>query len=100
MAARPEKKRSTIRGRQREAPERVTFDDDDFNKFFWQLWRRFPDQWIALAMGEIDPETGQTHGEILAHGVSHAHVFDEIVAFRREDPDTEMRFFTTGIGHL
>jgi hypothetical protein len=100
MAARPGRRRSALRGARREAPERVTFNDDDFNRFFWELRRRFPDEWIALAMGETDPETGLTHGEILAHDISHAHVFDEIVVYRRSHPETEVRFFTTGIGHI
>ncbi len=100
MAARPGKRRATLRGARREAPEPVTFNDDDFNAFFWALRRRFPDEWIALAIGATDPETGLTHGEILAHDISHSHVFDEIVDYRREYPDTDVYFFTTAIGRV
>src|SRR5581483_2618418 len=100
MAARPGRRRATVRGARREAPEHVLFDDEDFNTFLDALYRRFPDEWIALAMGETDPETGLTHGEILAHDLSHAHVADVAVAYRRAHPELDVRFFTTAMGRI
>jgi integrase len=100
MAARPGKRRTSVRGEKREAPERVTFNDDDFEAFLDALYRRYPYQWIALAMGETDPETGLTHGEILAHDVDHVRVADVAVAHRRAHPAIDVRFFTTAMGRI
>lgn len=98
MAAQPGRRRSTARGARRDEPERVTFNDDDFETFLATLYRRFPYQWIALAMGETDPETGLTHGQILAHDVDHVRVADAAVAHQRVHPEIDVRYFTTAMG--
>ncbi len=100
MASRPSKRRSGGSGAERTQTERVTFDDDDFTAFLAALYRRFPDEWIALAMGETDPATGLAQGEVLAHDISHAHVFDAGVAHRRAHPEIDVRFFTTAMGRI
>lgn len=80
--------------------ERVTFDDDDFNSFLVELHRRYPYEWIALAMGGTDLATGLTQGEILAHGNSHAHVADCARAHLGAHPEIDVRLFTTAMGRL
>lgn len=76
-------------------PQVVTFSDDYFVAMVQRLRRKYPEQWIGIAILENNIAQRMVTGEIVAHTPSPALTLNGIAEYQRQHPGTPVRFFST-----
>jgi hypothetical protein len=77
----------------------IKFHTQDFLSVVTKLHRKYPGEWVALAIGDTDEESGLTVGRLIAHSPAHKGVLQAVSAFRDDDPDTQVRVFSTDLAN-
>lgn len=76
-------------------PRLVNFSEDDFVAIVRKLHRKYPAQWVGVAVLEEDLEQRSITGEIIAHSQSQALALERVAEYQSQHSGTAVRFFTT-----
>jgi hypothetical protein len=73
----------------------VTFRDGEFMQTIQDLYVRFPNEWVAMEIGERDEQTGLRKGQIIAHHRVPQLAFEMLRTFQPKQEKPVIRVFST-----